>query len=233
MTGRWRSAVPSREEQHALKRRAVVTEAGRAFGRFGFHNTSLDDVARALHISKPTFYRYFKNKQALLFECHTLALDLGEESVAFAQRNGATGLDKVLLMIRHYVAVYASELGAVGIVTDFHALAPEHRRIVQKRRDRFDRILRGFVSEGIADGSIPPCDPRMVVSCFMGAINWVPVWFSSAGPRSGEELAEAFARIFATGLQSATADAGKALSMTLAPAPSPPDPAGRTAHGPR
>ena len=37
--------------------------------RKGYHNTSLDDIAAALEVTKPTIYYYVKNKEQLLFEC--------------------------------------------------------------------------------------------------------------------------------------------------------------------
>src|SRR5579871_133915 len=98
---RWNSLLPSRTEQQALKRQAVLEQAGRAFRRRGFHNTSLDDVAEELNIAKPTLYSYFKNKQEVLYECMKLAMDLGDISVEYA-RAGKTGLEKLERFLTHY-----------------------------------------------------------------------------------------------------------------------------------
>lgn len=38
---RWNNAVKSANEQYELKKQAVITEAIRAFGHNGYHNTSL------------------------------------------------------------------------------------------------------------------------------------------------------------------------------------------------
>ena len=43
--------------------------------RFGYRRTAVEDVARALHISKKTIYEYFPTKQALL----QYALELGAQ----------------------------------------------------------------------------------------------------------------------------------------------------------
>jgi AcrR family transcriptional regulator len=43
-------------EHHALKREAVIVAAARAFARRGYHNTSLDDLAASLKVTKPTLY---------------------------------------------------------------------------------------------------------------------------------------------------------------------------------
>lgn len=196
----WKSAVPSREEQRDLKRSVIMREAAAAFRRFGFHNVSLDEVAKSLQISKPTLYTYFPTKQQLLFECHSLALDLGDASIDYASREGRTGLDRVVKMLDHYVRQLTGEMGEMTVLTDLHALTPEDRETIRKRRDGFDRVLRAWVREGMADGSIHKGDPTLTVMVFMGAVNWLHAWFSHGGPRGGDEIAEHFSRIFGRGI---------------------------------
>src|SRR6185312_4198944 len=64
----WR-ARRERHRDHAIKREAVIRAAARAFNQKGYHNTSLDDIAAALEVTKPTVYYYVSNKEQLLFEC--------------------------------------------------------------------------------------------------------------------------------------------------------------------
>ena len=58
----WTSAIVDRADEARRKRKAVIMEAARAFGHRGFHNVSLDEVAVALNVSKPTLYNYVKSK---------------------------------------------------------------------------------------------------------------------------------------------------------------------------
>ena len=59
---------------HALKRDAVILAAARAFRERGYHNTSLDDLAASLKVTKPTLYLYVPSKEAILFECFRAGL---------------------------------------------------------------------------------------------------------------------------------------------------------------
>ena len=201
--GPWKSGVPGRSELFELKRRAVLREAGRAFSKYGFHNITLDQLAEALNISKPTLYTYFPNKQLMLYECHRLAMDLGDEAVANMKAAGGSGLDRILAFLASYLRSLTSELGHFAVLTDYFALLPEHRDEILRRRDAFDREFRKVVEQGIADGSIRPCDPQLAVNCFMGTVNWLPVWFSPDGPASGDEVASEFVDIFRRGLKAA------------------------------
>ncbi|MBP6816278.1 MAG: helix-turn-helix transcriptional regulator, partial [Burkholderiaceae bacterium] len=74
----WSNVVVSRDEQFRLKRNALLREAARAFSGRGYHNTSLDDVAAVLGVTKAALYHYVRSKQEILFECHMLSLDLGD-----------------------------------------------------------------------------------------------------------------------------------------------------------
>src|SRR5512139_1655445 len=64
-----------RPREHALKREAVILAAARAFAERGYHNTSLDDLAASLKVTKPTLYLYVPNKEAILFECFRAGLE--------------------------------------------------------------------------------------------------------------------------------------------------------------
>ena len=50
------------------KREAVIRAAARAFNARGYHNTSIDEIAAALNVTKPTIYYYVANKEQLLLE---------------------------------------------------------------------------------------------------------------------------------------------------------------------
>ena len=70
----WR-ASRERQRDREVKREAVIRAAAHAFNRKGYHNTSLDDIAAALEVTKPTVYYYVTNKEQLLFECFVAGVE--------------------------------------------------------------------------------------------------------------------------------------------------------------
>src|SRR3990167_11521694 len=76
---KWNNAVGGADEQYQLKKQAVIAAASRAFGRHGYKNVSLDEIAKTLNVTKPALYYYFKNKQELVYECHELSMRLGDQ----------------------------------------------------------------------------------------------------------------------------------------------------------
>ena len=60
---------------------------------------------------------------------------------------------------------------------------------VRSYKRKIDRRLRSFIQEGIEDGSIAPCDPKIAAFSIAGALNWICVWYEPEGPLPPEEIA--------------------------------------------
>jgi TetR/AcrR family transcriptional regulator len=189
----WNDIVPSRSAQRDLKREALLRAAVSAFNRHGFHQTSLDEIAQKLGVTKAALYYYFPTKNALLTACFDEAMKIARESLARAKREGRNGREKVIVMLRRYLEAVTDELSQSLLLTADHALTPGERKRMVDQRDAFEKELRGLVREGIRDGSIVPCDPKLVIFLMLGAVHWVPKWFTPSGPWSHAQVAKATA----------------------------------------
>jgi AcrR family transcriptional regulator len=196
----WNATIVDRGEEARRKRRAVIVEAARAFGHRGFHNVSLDEVAVALNVSKPTLYNYVKSKHELLYECYNLALDFGDEVMRDVMVQDGTGLARLSTFIKRYILMLTEQFGPAAVFYEFYSMRPSDREKIQRRRRGFDKMFRKLVSDGIADGSIAPCDPKLAVFWFMGAVSGITRWFDPEGELSGGEIADAFIAFLERGI---------------------------------
>jgi TetR/AcrR family transcriptional regulator len=203
----WKNTALSRDALHEAKREALLREAAAAFNRRGFHATSLDDIARNLGVTKAALYHYFPNKNALLQACFEKAMAVAFASLEQARRKGTSGREKLRLTLSGYLEEMIDELNCCVVLMEEHALAPKDRAKLVQDRDRFEHALRDLVREGIRDGSIVPCDPKLAVFAILGALNWVPKWFRETGPWSALQLAESFTELFDRALSSKPASA--------------------------
>ena len=198
---KWNNLATSTEDRQREKREILIREAGAAFGRNGYYSTNLEEVAKNIGITKAAIYYYFKDKNEILFECHKLAIEIAKDALTLGERNGRNGYEKLTLTIKQYIVGITSELDNFSILVDVSALRPEERKIVIFFRDKFEAKMREFVEEGIKDGSILPCEPKFAIFAIMGAVSWVPSWYSPDGDLTGEEIAEALIRLFSEGIQ--------------------------------
>ena len=59
------------------RKREILDEALRVFSSKGYHNASMNDIADAVHVTKPVLYQHFDSKRALYIELlHDVADDL-------------------------------------------------------------------------------------------------------------------------------------------------------------
>lgn len=194
-------AAFDRQDQRSRKRQAVVRAAAVAFNERGFSTTSMDDVAGALGISKPTLYQYFKSKQEILYECHLLAVQHGEAGVVEADAHNGPGLDKLLVYVRRFMIGFYDDLGSCAVMLDINSLTEKNRKTIIRRRDAVSVGVERLIAFGIRDGSIAPCDPKLAALFIFGVVNWMSVWYRSSGPKTPEDIASEFLRLFKAGFQ--------------------------------
>lgn len=199
----WSNVVVSRDEQFRFKRNALLREAAQAFSARGYHNTSLDDVAAALGVTKAALYHYVRSKQEILFECHMMSLDLGEQALKYARSHGRNGFEKATMVARRYLELMTGEIGRVAVLAEYDALDDESKAVVGRRRDEFEHALRDMIAEGIADGSIRKVEPKLATFFFMGAVNWMTRWFRPDGEFSGVDIAASFSDLLAAAIEPA------------------------------
>ncbi|HEX5460013.1 MAG TPA: TetR/AcrR family transcriptional regulator [Steroidobacteraceae bacterium] len=196
----WR-ASRERLRDREVKREAVIRAAARAFNRKGYHNTSLDDIAAALEVTKPTVYYYVSNKEQLLFECFVAGIE--EIRAAFRDtRSLATpARERLQAVLRHYGAAVASEFGWCMVRAEDQDLSPDMSAHIKAMKSEIDQGIRRLLREGIEDGSIHPCDPKMTAFALAGALNWIAHWYRESQSMTGAEIAEAFIAVFDIGLR--------------------------------
>jgi AcrR family transcriptional regulator len=193
---------------HDSKREAVIRAAARAFNARGYHNTSLDDIAADLGVTKPTVYYYVANKEQLLFECVRTGLQRIREAVGEAERSDQSARNRLEDVVRGYAQAIASEYGWCMVRAHEHDLGPEMGREVNALKSEIDQGIRRLLREGIADGSIGSCDPKFTAFAMAGALNWIAHWFRENESMSAAEIAEAFIHFFENGLVPRPARAG-------------------------
>ena len=78
-----------REESRAAYREAILAAAERTFGRLGFHDAKMADIAAEAGVAAGTVYNYFKNKD----EVFASILQRGQEQVMALQDGHAEVAD--------------------------------------------------------------------------------------------------------------------------------------------
>jgi AcrR family transcriptional regulator len=191
-----------RQKEREGKRQAVLRVAARLFNEKGFHATSLDEVAERLNITKPTVYRYVKNKEEILFECVRIGIETLHAAVERVGSSGGTAMEKLIAAIREYAGIVAMDFGMCVIRVGEDPLPPESRKKLRRLKRQIDHEFRGLIEQGIVEGSLAPCDPKVAAFVLAGAISWIARWYRSDGPLAPDEITRQCIAILLNGLSS-------------------------------
>jgi AcrR family transcriptional regulator len=203
--------VPARDRD--TKREAVIRAAARAFSQHGFHNTSIDDIAKTLNVSKPTIYYYVANKEQLLFECFVAGLELIQAAMDDTGEATSSAGEQLQRLIGNYAVAIASDYGWCMVRAEDQELSPEMSRRIKALKSEIDQGMRRLLRDGMRDGSIRDCDPKMTAFAIAGSLNWIAHWFRSDQSLSPAQVAAAFTRTFFDGLRPATPARGGANAL--------------------
>jgi len=192
-------AFQVRHRSPDLKRDAVLQTAAHLFLEHGYQKTSMSMLATRLKVTKPALYYYFRNKEEILVECYRAGI--AEIESHLDTSSAGTGLFRLRLYVHSYVtAILTHYFGRCVAMLDDSELSAEGRRGVRDLKRRMDSSIRSLVEEGMQDGSIDPCNPKLVSFAVAGAINWVGTWYKPGGDLRPEDIAKEFTQILTGGL---------------------------------
>jgi AcrR family transcriptional regulator len=188
---------------HALsaRRLEILKSAAAAFRRRGYHGASVEEIARALKMTKGSLYYHFRDKEEILYVLHDWSVDLLLEKLGEVEEEGAAPDVKLRRLIQAFVHMIIDELHGTALTMDLQALSPARLRKVIAKRDRFDRGLRRIVQEGMDQGAFAAGDAKLAAFAVLGAVNWITRWYDPRGPKGSAEIGRAMADLVIEGLR--------------------------------
>ena len=187
------------DSRFQLKKDHLLRAAAECFNEKGFSGTSLRDVADKLSLTDAALYYYVRNKEELVYLCYVRAAEVGRDAMREAVRAGANGLDKIRRYLALHIAMMVGERGPIAIMSEIPSLQPAHRDEVLDLSRRHSAAFEALIEEGVADGSIAPCNVRMTGNAIMGALNWIPKWYHGDA-EVARQLVDEFPGILTRGL---------------------------------
>jgi len=180
---------------------SVLRGAVKAFNERGYDGTSMEDLSRALGITKSAIYHHVASKEELLRLAVNRALDglfalLDEISVMDAR--AMTRLEE---LARRSVLLLVAELPFVTLLLRVRGNTKAERAALARRRE-FDAAVASLVAQARDEGDLrPDVDPALVARLLYGMINSVTEWYRPRGGGRPAELAEVIVSVAFDGLR--------------------------------
>jgi AcrR family transcriptional regulator len=182
-------------------REAILEAAIILFGKRGYTGTTMRDIAKEVGILPGSLYAHISSKETLLDEIVEMGIESFLSIEAMLQQS-ASVIDRLRTAIKAHATIAAENPGRSLVV--FHQwrflTEPNLTRALNKRR-RYQQLFVKIIDEGIADKSFDSgLDSKAAVFTILGALNWIPEWYSPAGPFSPSEIGDKIADILIKGL---------------------------------
>ena len=179
-----------RQRQREAKRNAVLTTAAELFNERGFHATSLDDIAARLHVTKPTLYYYVKNKDEILLACVSKGLDMTLAGIEASRAAGGNALEQLRACMQVYAGIVMQPFGMCLIRVGDEEVPEPARSELRRLKSEIDLAFRRLVAQGVEQGLLHPCDPKMTAFVIAGGLSWIGRWYQPQGSYAPEEVAQ-------------------------------------------
>jgi AcrR family transcriptional regulator len=172
------------------KRAEILGAAIKIINAKGFAAATMTEIGAALGLRDAALYYYFPNKQALAFAGHQRSLERFEAILVRVEAGGGMGLCKLRRFLKA-VLDDGVENGPQLYFGDHSYLEPAQQAAIEGWTARLRLRLERFLEEGLADGTIAPCEPALVVQLLVGMLIWLTQWAPGTPGLTNERLLEA------------------------------------------
>jgi AcrR family transcriptional regulator len=181
--------------------------ACRFFARYGYKGTSLRDIAQEAQITKAALYYHFPNKNTLYERIVLEGLRVLVEEVTEATGRAPTALEKVRTFMLTTARIYVRDpdlwtAGSNAFWVDEDSVP---RKSAIELRDRYEKLLRACIAQGVESGEFKPVDPAIAGRVVLSMVNGLSRWFRPGGNLTIDQVVEQYIDLLLGGLAQAPA----------------------------
>lgn len=181
---------PQRGRPKEYDPEAALSAAGAVFWARGFHATSLDDLAAAMGMNRPSIYRAFGDKEAIYRKAlgqFCQRMEAAMEQTLFAEADLGVGLTRFYTAALDVYTGGGQQLGCMVMSTAVSA-APSHpevradlRQVIGEIDRKIAQRFQQAIDEGQLDGSV---DAKTLASIAQGILHSLSLRARAGEPKA-------------------------------------------------
>jgi TetR/AcrR family transcriptional regulator, cholesterol catabolism regulator len=169
---------------------ALVNAAALVFKSKGYHNATIDDIADAAGISRPTVYKYAQSKRALLDSMVDAVLD----AISARLHEVLATTDPPADKLRRLIAIHVET--ATSMQTFYAILFSEETELSDEARTRFRSFshavavdFQALLEDCVAAGApAQGVDTWIAANLVLSMLTSLYRWYDSTGPTTPQQL---------------------------------------------
>ncbi len=150
------------------KKQGILKAAQRVFAQFGYHKTTMDDIAEASGLKKASLYYYYSSKEDIFRDV------IITESQEFLQKLTETiapipdPRDKIIRYLRFRMEYFQTMVNLHRLtVQAILELKPLVERLYQQYMEDEIHLLVDILRQGVQSGDFRPCDEEKVARAIL------------------------------------------------------------------
>lgn len=148
----------------------ILRTAEAVFMGRDFHAVVMDDIAQRCGVGKGTLYRYFPNKQELLYAVIRDGLVSLLEQIRSSVGSPTPPAETLAAFVRAVLGHFAARPGLASLVDREESKRGVAQTTWFRRRDEVARLLEAVIADGIRKGDFRRVDPRLASQMLLGMI---------------------------------------------------------------
>ncbi|MDX5423578.1 MAG: TetR/AcrR family transcriptional regulator [Hymenobacteraceae bacterium] len=145
------------------KKELILEAAKNVFGRLGYSKATLDDIAHAIGLKKPTLYYYYKSKEVLFIEAFSQEWKESLSRIRRIAEQEPNPHERLLRYIRsslrYYQEIVTQHTISIKVLIETRTLFQE---LFRESRAKEAAYYAAVLKEGIANGTFIPCEAERV-----------------------------------------------------------------------
>lgn len=182
-----RTRTPAAATAADARRAHIIRLAAELFDRRGYASVSMEQIAAAAGLAKPTLYHYFRAKEEILRGIHEEFIDMLLARQEERRKLALAPDDQLLGAMTDILGLMETHRGYVRVFFEhYRELSAPVRKEIRGKRNRYQELVRDAVTEGIGDGTFRDVDSEVATLAVFGMCNWAYQWWR---PGSGMDSA--------------------------------------------
>jgi AcrR family transcriptional regulator len=196
------NARQKRSQNAELRIQEITRRAAELFDRSGYANASMEDLAAAVGLAKPSLYHYVKSKDEVLFLIHRQFMDAAFAALDARMREVGDTRTQLRGVITDLVELVCSQRPLVRVFFEhFRDLPAARRRNIVMERDRYMRTVVRVIRRGVQRAElVRGLDPTLAALAIFGACNWTYQWYDPRGRLPPRAIGTVFADFLLEGM---------------------------------
>ena len=175
--------------------------AARLFRKKGFAATTVREIAREARMLPGSLHYRYPTKDSLLLALMKRGEDADMVGIRAAIRETRDPVERLRLALRARLRYLLSRPASQVVLYEWRSLEGAAREEMIRLRDRYEAFWSGLLYEAAGTGRLHPgIDLRLLRFLLFGAINGVALWYHADGPRTPDEISDAFWGFIAYGV---------------------------------